>query len=166
MNLDITIRRATETDIPTIHKMAHAIWPPTFGDILSADQINYMLNLIYSEASLLSQLKEGHIFLLAEEGDIPIAYADYSLLKNGIYKLNKIYILPSHQGKGVGRLLIEHIIQSIKKENATSLLLNVNRYNKAKGMYERLGFKVIGEEDIDIGKGYFMNDYIMEKSLR
>lgn len=166
MDSVIKIRRAVETDISTIHKMAHAIWPPTFGDILSADQISYMLNLIYSEASLQSQLQEGHIFLLAEEGNTPIAYADYSLLKNGIYKLNKIYILPSHQGKGIGRLLIEYIIQSIQKENATSLLLNVNRHNKAKGMYERLGFKVISEEDIDIGSGYFMNDYIMEKKLK
>ena len=160
------VRRATEADIDTIHEMAHTIWPSTFGNILSAEQISYMLNLIYSKPSLQSQVEQGHIFLIAEEDGNAVAYADYSLLKNTIYKLNKIYILPSHQGKGIGRLLIEHIIQSIKKENATSLLLNVNRYNKAKGMYERLGFKVIGEEDIDIGKGYFMNDYIMEKSLR
>lgn len=162
---DIIIRRATAADIDTIHAMAHTIWPPTFGDILSAEQINYMLNLIYSKLSLQSQVEQGHIFLLAEEHGNPIAYADYSFLKNTIYKLNKIYILPSHQGKGIGRLLVEYIIQAIKKENATSLLLNVNRYNKAKGMYERLGFKVIGEEDIDIGNGFFMNDYIMEKKL-
>ncbi len=165
MALDIIIRRATAADIDTIHEMAHTIWPPTFGNILSAEQISYMLNLIYSKPSLQSQVEQGHNLLLAEEGDKPVAYADYSFLKNTIYKLNKIYILPSHQRKGIGRLLIEHIIQSIKKENATSLLLNVNRFNKAKSMYERLSFKVIGEEDIDIGNGYFMNDYIMEKKL-
>jgi ribosomal protein S18 acetylase RimI-like enzyme len=166
MASDIIIRRATAADINTIHAMAHTIWPPTFGDILSAEQINYMLNLIYSKPSLQSQAQQGHIFLLAEAHGNPVAYTDYSLLKNTIYKLNKIYILPSHQGKGIGRLLIEYIIESIQKENATALLLNVNRHNKAKDMYERLGFKVIGEEDIDIGSGYFMNDYIMEKKLK
>ena len=31
--------------------------------------------------------------------------------------------------------------------------------------YEKLGFSVVGEEDIDIGQGYFMNDFVMEKKL-
>jgi len=166
MNLsNIVIRNASINDVPVIHKLAHTIWPHTFSEILSAQQIDYMLQLIYSETSLQEQMNEGHQFLLAEENSIPIAYADYSLLKNDIYKLNKIYVLPQQQGKGIGKLLIDFIIQRIKKENASVLLLNVNRHNKAKGMYERLGFTVIGEEDIDIGKGYFMNDFIMQKKL-
>ncbi len=110
-------------------------------------------------------MDDGHHFLIAEDNNMPVAYADYSLLKNDVYKLHKIYVLPLQQGKGIGRLLIEYIIQTIKKENAASLLLNVNRFNKAKSMYEQLGFKVIGEEDIDIGEGYFMNDYVMQKKL-
>lgn len=162
---NINIRKATQDDIATIRKLANIIWPPTFSEILSAEQISYMLELIYSEKSLQKQITEGHIFLIAENNNTPVAYADYSLLKNDVYKLHKIYVLPSQQGKSIGRLLIEYIIQTIKKENAASLLLNVNRDNKAKDMYEKIGFTVIGEEDIDIGEGYFMNDYIMEKKL-
>ena len=162
---NIIIRKATVDDIPVIQRLAHEIWPGTFDEILSGEQINYMLEFIYSKTSLQKQIAEGHNFLIAEANNAPLAYADYSLLKDDIYKLHKIYILPQHQGKGIGKLLIEYIIEAIKKQNATALLLNVNRYNKAKGMYERLGFKVIGEEDIDIGEDYFMNDYIMEKRL-
>lgn len=162
---NIAIRIATEDDIKIIQQLAHAIWPGTFSEILSGEQIRYMLELIYSKASLQKQIGEGHNFLIAEENNTPVAYADYNLLKDGIYKLHKIYILPQQQGKGIGKLLMEYIIDAIQKKNAATLLLNVNRYNKAKGMYERLGFKVIGEEDIDIGEGYFMNDYIMEKKL-
>jgi ribosomal protein S18 acetylase RimI-like enzyme len=57
------------------------------------------------------------------------------------------------------------LITAIKQKGATSLLLNVNRNNPTKGFYEKLGFTVIKEEDIDIGNGYFMNDYVMEKKV-
>ena len=53
----------------------------------------------------------------------------------------------------------------MKAKGGTTLQLNVNRQNNAKEFYEKMGFAVIGEEDIDIGSGYYMNDYIMEKKL-
>jgi ribosomal protein S18 acetylase RimI-like enzyme len=65
----------------------------------------------------------------------------------------------------VGKFLINYILNDIKAKNATTLQLNVNRKNAAIDFYEKLGFKVIGSEDIDIGKGYFMNDYIMALDL-
>jgi ribosomal protein S18 acetylase RimI-like enzyme len=162
---NIIIREAKKDDISLINAMAKKIWPVTYRAILSPEQLAYMLGLLYSPNALQKQFDSGHNFLIAEEDDQPIAFADYSLLKDSIYKLHKIYVLPNQQGKGIGKLLIEHVIQKIKEQKATALLLNVNRFNKAKGMYERLGFTVIGEEDIDIGKGYFMNDYVMEKKL-
>jgi len=67
--------------------------------------------------------------------------------------------------KGAGKKLIEYIILAIKKAGATALQLNVNRMNAAKIFYEKLGFTVLYEEDIAIGNGYFMNDYIMEKKI-
>lgn len=161
----IIIREATENDIPLIHDLAHKVWPNTYCDILSSEQMDYMLEQIYSLASLQKQVAQGHNFLIAEESDKPIAFADYNHLKEGVCKLQKIYVLPDQQGKSTGKLLISYIIQKIKKEGATALLLNVNRNNKAKQFYEHLGFKVIGEEDIDIGNGFFMNDYIMHLSV-
>ncbi len=162
---NIIIRVATEKDIHLINQLAHSIWPFTYKEILSPAQLNYMLESIYSEASLQKQFNEGHHFLIVEENNKPVAFADYSLLKDAVYKLNKIYVLQNLQGKGIGKLLIEDVIERIKANNATALLLNVNRHNKAKQFYERLGFTVISEEDIDIGEGYFMNDYIMSLNL-
>ncbi len=148
---NIIIRNATKKDIPLIHALAKQIWPATYSEILSAKQLEYMLELIYSEPSLQKQFDTGHNFLIAEENSKPVGFADYNLLKNGIYKLQKIYVLPDQQGKGIGKLLVNHIIREIKENGATVLLLNVNRTNKAKLIYEHLGFKVISEEDIDIG---------------
>jgi len=161
----ISIRNATQRDVLLINTLAKQIWPVTYSEILSSKQLAYMLDLIYSPTALQKQFETGHNFIIAEEGDQPVAFADYSVLKDDIYKLHKIYVLPGQQGKGIGKLLIDHITQKIKEQKAAVLLLNVNRYNKAKGMYERLGFTVIGEEDIDIGDGYFMNDYVMEKKI-
>ncbi|HEX5154896.1 MAG TPA: GNAT family N-acetyltransferase [Parafilimonas sp.] len=162
---NIIIRNATKNDITLINTLAKNIWPVTYSEILSPEQLTYMLDLIYSSAALQKQFDAGHNFLIAEEYGQPVAFADYGLLKDDIYKLHKIYVLPDQQGKGIGKLLIGHIIQKIKEQKAIALLLNVNRYNKAKSMYGRLGFTVIGEEDIDIGEGFFMNDYVMEKKL-
>ncbi|HEY2727384.1 MAG TPA: GNAT family N-acetyltransferase [Parafilimonas sp.] len=163
--LNITIRETTINDIPVIHDLALKIWPNTYKEILSLKQLEYMLELIYSESSLQKQFNEGHNFLIVEEDKQPIAFADYSLLKDAIYKLHKIYVLPNQQGKGIGKMLMNDVIKKVKQKDATALVLNVNRNNKAKKVYEHLGFKVISEEDIDIGEGYFMNDFIMSYEL-
>jgi hypothetical protein len=43
--------------------------------------------------------------------------------------------------------------------------LNVNKYNSAQDFYKKLGFCIDYEEVIDIGNGYVMDDYVMEKEL-
>jgi ribosomal protein S18 acetylase RimI-like enzyme len=162
----LTIREAGLNDLQTVESLAQEIWPGTYGQIISADQLSYMLQLIYSQSSLQRQmLQEHHQFLIAELDGKPIGFADYSLYEPGIYKLHKIYVHASTQGKGVGKALIDHIIGKLSELKAHTLLLNVNRYNKARLFYEKLGFAVKKEEDIDIGNGYFMNDYVMKKEL-
>ncbi len=162
---DIIIRTATKEDVNLINKLANKIWPVTYSAILSEEQLQYMMNLIYSESSLQKQFDEGHNFLIAEKDNNSVAFADYSLLKDNIYKLHKIYVLPNQQGKGIGKILIDYVINVVEKNKGIALVLNVNRNNKAKQVYEHLGFKIISEEDIDIGNGFFMNDYIMEKKI-
>ena len=85
--------------------------------------------------------------------------------EHNIYKLDKIYVLPSQQGKGTGKFVIDYIVNEIKQKGATALQLQVHRKNKAINFYEKLGFVIIEEKDFDIGHGIFMNDYVMEKQL-
>ena len=124
-----------------------------------------MLNLMYSEKALQEQMQHNHEFIVAYDGVEPIGFASYSLIEPAVFKLHKIYVLPSQQGRGTGRFIIDHLIKLMKQKGANSLQLNVNRQNNAKDFYEKLGFVVIKEEDIDIGSGYFMNDYVMEKKF-
>ncbi len=163
----ITIRPAyaDDNDINTIGFLAQQIWPGTYGEILSPAQMDYMMTLFYSPESLVKQMTEdGQKFLIVEQGEEEeaIGFASWGLVGPGIFKLHKLYVMPGRQGKGIGRAILQFIFGEIRLEGATTLKLNVNRHNKAREFYERLGFKVTGEEDIDIGGGYFMNDYIME----
>ncbi|HUB59994.1 MAG TPA: GNAT family N-acetyltransferase [Puia sp.] len=164
MDETLLIRPADLDDINTIGYLAQQIWPDTYGDILSPEQLKYMLKLIYSPRSLRRQMIDEHQqFLILEQAEEPIGFASWSTTQTpGVYKLHKIYVQTGRQGKGLGKILLQFIFQTIRPEGAGKLRLNVNRYNKARQFYERMGFTVIGEEDIDIGHGYFMNDYIME----
>lgn len=160
------IRTANKHDIPTIRELTFRIWPKTYGHILQQQQIDYMLDMMYSEAALEKQMAEQqHQFILFLEENTPLGFASFGALGNGEWKLHKIYILPDQQGKGIGKQLVQHIVNTIKPLQAKALLLNVNKYNNAKQFYEKTGFEVIREEDIDIGNGYFMNDYVMQLSL-
>jgi ribosomal protein S18 acetylase RimI-like enzyme len=166
MSNSLTIREARLNDLVTVERLAHEIWPGTYGQIISSEQLSYMLQLIYSQPALQQQmLQEGHNFLIAELDGQPVGFADYSLYEPGVYKLHKIYVHAGTQGKGVGKALVDHIIGKLEPQNVHTLRLNVNRYNKARLFYEKLGFAIVREEDIDIGNGYYMIDYIMEKFL-
>lgn len=161
----LTLRKASDGDILLIRELCLQVWPQTYASILPPEQIQYMLNLMYSEAALHRQMQDDHHFFIVYNAGIPIGFASYSETEPTVFKLHKIYILPQQQGRGSGKYVIEQIFEHIKKEGATALQLNVNRNNKALEFYKKLGFLPIREEDTDIGSGYYMNDYIMEKKL-
>jgi GNAT superfamily N-acetyltransferase len=159
------IEQASIADVALIRELCFQVWPQTYSGILSNEQIEYMLEMMYSESSLKKQMADGAKFIFVYHNDEPVGFASYQQIKSAIFKLHKIYVLPSQQGKGTGKFVIEHIISEIKKENATALQLQVNRGNKARYFYEKLGFSVIEEINLDIGNSYVMDDYIMEKKL-
>ncbi len=167
MEQEVAIRQADLDDVNTIGFLAQQIWPQAYGDILSKEQLAYMLHRIYNPLSLKDQmLKQHHSFLVAELDDEPVGFASFSKIEPpGVYKLHKLYVRTDIQGKGLGKALVNAVLEEIRPLKAGALHLNVNRHNKAKEFYERFGFRVIREEDIDIGNGYFMNDYVMEMEL-
>ncbi|HMH24212.1 MAG TPA: GNAT family N-acetyltransferase [Puia sp.] len=165
MDPELSIRFADQDDINTIGFLAQQIWPLTYGDFISAEQLRYMLNRFYSPPSLRQQMRT-HKFLILEQEEESIGFASWSPSDElSVYKLHKLYVLPGRQGKGLGKAMLEFITGDIVPQGAKLLQLNVNRYNKAKQFYEKMGFSVIREEDIDIGNNYFMNDYVMELPL-
>ena len=163
----ITLRIAKEDDLSMISDLAEQIWPHTYGAYLSQEQLRYMLDLMYNHGELLSQLQKGHTFIIAHQGEKDLGFAGFSCIeseKNG-YKLHKIYVLPETQGQGVGKLLMNEVVDLVGRNGGKTLQLNVNRNNKARYFYEKAGFIIKETVDIDLGNGFFMNDYVMERTL-
>ena len=158
----------TREQLSIVRDLAYTIWPSTYGDILSNAQLEYMLNSFYSIANLEKQMDNGQVFELLFDETNAIGFVAYELncnfenLSKPLTKIHKIYLLPETQGKGFGKFMIDEIVKIAKSNNQKGVFLNVNKYNKAKFFYEKLGFVISKEEVIDIGNDYVMDDYVME----
>lgn len=163
----ISIQNNTDLNFTHIRDIAREVWPIAYGAILSKQQLEYMMVMMYSVSSLREQQEKGHHFILAIEDEFPVGFAAYEFNydKAPRTKIHKIYILSNQQGKGTGRVLIDYITEEARKNNQEALLLNVNKNNVAQHFYTKLGFTVVEDVVIDIGNGYVMDDYIMEKPI-
>jgi len=165
----INITQANLSDLKKVREIALKTWPQTFANILTPEQIDYMLNWMYQlEALELQVIQKGHVFLLAHEEKENLGFCAYELHAKAPSKtkIHKIYILPEAQGKGVGKKLIQEVAQIAQKNGDTHLFLNVNKYNQsAIDFYSRIGFYEDFREVIDIGHGFVMDDVVMEMKI-
>lgn len=160
------ITQATTHDIPAIQQIARITWTDTYGNILSAAQLEYMLDDIYSSQSLKEQMRTNHLFFVLKENAETIGFIDVEKISEEKTKLHKLYLLPSEHGKGYGKQLMNFALAKAKEQHSSVLQLNVNRCNaRAIGFYKSCAFNIVEEVDIPIGNGYFMNDYVMEKMI-
>ncbi len=159
------IKKAEFNDISIIREIAQITWPVAFGEILSKEQLAYMMEMMYSQQVLENQLLHGHEFylFLEEERVLGFMGIEKNYKNQNQLKIHKLYILPAEQGKKIGEKLILFAENICLEEQIQKLTLNVNRYNKALHFYEKLGFENVKSEDIEIGNGYLMEDFVMEK---
>lgn len=163
----MNIRRAEKSDIELIRQLADVAFRDTYKDILSADQMEYMMEWMYSSESMERQMDEGHVYFIVSDGNRNVGYL--SLEPQGstegvnVYHLQKLYLLPEEQGKGYGRRMFQFAVDYVRGQGnlPSRIELNVNRNNKALTFYEHLGMRWLCQGDFPIGNGYFMNDYIM-----
>ena len=166
----MTIRRATLEDIPLIREMANVAFRDTYRTILSPEQMDYMMDWMYSEESLLRQMqRDRHVYFLAEEAGTPCGYFSVQplgLQEDGAYhfEFQKMYLLPPFKGQGIGRQMVDHVFSFVRDAAQgwpCHVELHVNRYNPVVSFHRHMGFSILREGDFPIGHGYFMNDYIM-----
>ncbi|MCQ2067813.1 MAG: GNAT family N-acetyltransferase [Bacteroidaceae bacterium] len=167
--MDTEIKRAGNTDFKIIHEMAEVVFRETYKTILSAEQMEYMMEWMYSLPNLAKQVAQGHTYYIAWNGDDALGYVSVrkdSMDPDGteVWHLEKIYVMPSAQGTGLGYKLLETAKQHVRDNKSTAkarIELNVNRNNPAVGFYKKLGLTILRQGDFPIGNGYYMNDYIM-----
>ena len=183
----IEIRKADQTDLQTIHDMAQVVFRHTYRDILSPEQMEYMMDMMYSLPNLHKQLEEGHHYYIAfsvcrdddgSSGQVagkrtPCGYVsvqdegrDY--VGVNVFHLHKIYVMPDSQGMGIGQRLFQTVRNHVLREapgSTARIELNVNKYNSAVAFYKHLGVRIALEQDFPIGGGFYKTDYIMALDL-
>jgi ribosomal protein S18 acetylase RimI-like enzyme len=158
-----TIQTADITEIPIIQNLAEKTWWPTYQSLLSEEQLTYMLDTIYSIKTLTEVIQNNsQTFIILRDVHGPQGFASYGPRPEnpGVFKLHKLYVMPNNHGNGYGTKLVEEVKDRVKTNGISVLDLNVKRDNPAKGFYEKLGFRIIGEEDIHFGP-YLLQDFVM-----
>ena len=156
------IYTATLSEIQEIQAISARVWPPTYKDVISAGQIEYMLDLMYSTEALKKQmLEQGCEFILYKPNIHSVGFASYGKNEKGIWRLHKLYVDVDQHGKGIGKILLEEVKKRVAQKGGTEVELNVNKRNKAKDFYFSQGFKIRREEVLDIGEGYVMDDFVL-----
>ncbi len=165
MSITLHIREAGVHDIAIIREIANITWPDAYGTYISQAQLDYMLDMMYSDASLIEQINKGHQFYIAEHNNTAVGFASVSQEADNACKLNKLYVLPTAQKTGAGKALLQKSIDYAISHAANCLYLQVNKQNNAQHFYSKHGFTVREASILEIGGGYIMDDYIMELAL-
>jgi diamine N-acetyltransferase len=156
----ITIKTASFDEIETIRQLADKIWHEAYAEILSPEQISYMLNWMYSSETIRNEILEGTCWEAISEGNIPIGFIS-TTVEGSSLKLSKLYINPEYHSKGYGQESLNHTKEMARGKGPKSVYLTVNKGNlKAMKAYEKAGFTRTGSKVFDIGSGYVMDDFI------
>lgn len=159
----------TQADFETVAKLGKTIWRSHYENMISEPQIDYMLTERYTPDKLQKYLSSDVCWMeILKLSGNPVGYCSYSRTSTpGKMKLEQLYLLQEFQGKGLGGLMLRHIESQSLKHGLSVLMLQVNKRNvNAIAFYRKVGFTMREEAIFDIGNGFVMDDYVMEKTLR
>ncbi len=156
-------RQASIEDIADIQALAHRIWDEAYGEMLSKQQIDYMLQMMYSEKVITEELLSGTVWELIVANGKPCGYLSYTLAEGNSVKLSKIYIDKAFRRTSIAADSLNRVKQYAARNGKDYVFLTVNKNNKtAIRAYEKNGFAITASVVTDIGQGFVMDDYIMK----
>jgi GNAT superfamily N-acetyltransferase len=165
---DFSVSPVRDGDIVPVCALAREIWMQHYPGIITVRQIEYMLTQRYSPAAIRMQLQAGEAWWdkLEVRGEL-CGFTSYERgIEAGAMKLDKLYVHQLMRGRGYGAALIDHVAKVAGQQGMDRLTLQVNKRNHGSvAAYLRVGFKVAKTVKVDIGSGFFMDDYVMSKSL-
>ncbi|WP_374440896.1 GNAT family N-acetyltransferase [Epilithonimonas sp.] len=162
------IVKAKTKDIPMIQDLAKRSWTIAYQGIISQDQIDYMLDLMYSEKTLKSHFDNpDYQYYLIKNDENYLGFMGFEFHQEPeTTKLHRIYFLKEAQGKGLGKKALEFLKQQAAEQNDKRIILTVNKKNPAQKFYESQGFRIYEEKVLDVGNGFVMDDFLMELLLK
>ena len=157
-----------DADIQKTADIAKIIWREYYTPIIGAAQVSYMLENFQSMETMKRQIeKEDFLYFLIKIDDVDVGYLSLRFEQDNRCFLSKIYILKEYRKNGYARRALLEIENLCEEKEQSAIWLTVNIHNEASiSAYKKMGFEIIDEKCADIGAGFFMDDYIMEKRLR
>ena len=157
------IKVINEEQLRILSNLSNIIWHEFFPSILSNDQIEYMVDKFQSYKAMKKQIEDGYEYYLFYYDNNYISYTCIKRKDNRLF-ISKIYLLKEYRGKGLIKKAFSFYDEVVKSFKLDSMYLTVNKYNNnAIKIYQKFGFKIIDDVVTDIGSGYVMDDYVMEK---
>lgn len=165
MSIIVFVKVDNDEKIDIISEKANIIWHEYFPGIISVEQIDYMVDMFLAPRSIRREIQEGYEFYLQYKGDENIGFMVAKPEKDRLF-ISKLYVDKEHRGQGYGNYMFEKAQEICVSNNLNSMYLTVNKYNTPSiEVYKSKGFKIIQEVETDIGHGFVMDDYVMEKKL-
>ena len=155
-----------DAQLAAIEALARDIWYEYYVPLIGKAQVDYMVPKFQSVAAMQGQIREGYEYFMMERAGLLLGYmavqpqpAEQRLF------ISKLYLAREARGSGTGRLAMEFIEELARNRGLRLLWLTVNKRNPAVQTYERLGFRIESPLVMDIGNGFVMDDFRMEKAL-
>ncbi|WP_010199774.1 GNAT family N-acetyltransferase [Bacillus sp. m3-13] len=150
----IKIRKATLSDTKGIAKVHVESWKTTYANIVPEEYLN---NLTYEsrEQIWINSIPNGGVYVAENnEGEI-VGFSSGGKERSGKYdgydgELYAIYILKDYQGQGIGKALVQPIIEELIGMGLNYMLVLVLKDNASCLFYEALGGKKIDELEVQI----------------
>jgi ribosomal protein S18 acetylase RimI-like enzyme len=156
----------TEQQLAVVAELAREIWYEYYVALIGRAQVDYMVAKFQSADAMAQQIREGYeYFLVLRKGENVGYCAVQAKADERSLFISKLYLLRQERGTGTGRLCMEFIEQLARRRGLELMWLTVNKGNPAVNAYKRLGFRIAADLVIDIGGGFVMDDYRMEKPL-
>lgn len=160
------VRKIAVDELEIVRELALIIWPGCYRNIIGPDRVDAMLAVLYSTDNLEREMiEDGHVFWIVRVGDHDVGYASGYVDGERLW-LKKLYVRDDYRGLGLGKALIEAVLNHFHNPGQTSeIALYVNRDNTpAIGYYLRSGFKIEAEVPVQMGP-YGFTDFVMQKAL-
>jgi len=155
----------TKAQFILIEQLGDTIWREHYTSIIGIEQVEYMLNKFQTAKVIEFQVSDGYEYYLILKNEQPVGYL--SIKKdNGALFLSKLYVLQKLRGHGLGKLAMNFVKNRANALDCNKIKLTVNKYNtNSISVYEKIGFNKTGAVVMDIGNGFIMDDYTMEKEI-
>lgn len=168
--VEITLEKVEgQGQIDTLCAIARKVWHLTYDHLLPEGQVEYMLEKFQSDKAVKEQMREqNYRYYLVYADREAAGFVGFSPRYEGREEmfLSKVYLLPEYRGQGAVKAAFSLVEEAAREEGLPAIRLTVNKGNThAADVYRHYGFQVVDMVRSDIGHGYVMDDFIMEKKL-